>query len=820
MDQLPPSEQVSDIKLSAKPPVVRGARACTTCRAAKMKCVGSEDGQKQCQRCKRAGVECIFEKHRRGRKPGSKLSEASKMLRRLEKGLNTAKLRSQTSETSPSFVDGARILPQDRYVGRDDACPTTGTHFPSNQLPPLTFPPYGHPPDYPPSSTSSRTAEMDEDEEPGRCNDDNIFPAKLIGRENRRHSFFRTILNPEESPAPGPSSARSASPLSQSTAPERGSNDIPDPVSAGLMDEDQAKVLFDLIFLRLNPFINLFDPSLHSVPYVRKKSPFLFTVLLMAGCKFFKPELFKACQKMANELAVRAFMEAWKSVEVVQAFACLTYWRDPDDNRTWTYIGYACRMAVELDLNRYVAHPPPHETDLQFRERRNRERTYLILFVHDRSLSTSTGRNWMLPEDEFIRHATNWHEHGLGGIRPEDVIVCAFVQLRHIAAETTETFRNSLGGHSDINHEVVLRNCNGQLTMWMETWEQHMRRAGGEAFHFSFLSLFRLYIRIFTNSFGVKDIYASNRNNLSACVQALSICYTSAIDALKILSKDFTTMSILRYGQDTVTMMSAYAAVFLLKHLRNPVTSPSLPEDAAHQIHSVISKTADAYEEASAMSPACSAAAYHARFLRNLIAADLFRSRKQGGYTVGPSLDPRLSGGPNGLQQSPIYSHPSAQSHEPSFHFPSSHAIPHDSDYGMSNRTNGSLTPASQATTAGTGTNGGSGNGAGSPSSATGAGVAHAHPNGAHAHAVGEYHSPIGPQAPQHASKNDEEYWKSMLIEIGFGGHADPMGAVGMSDEIRPYHDPRGPPPAHHHHHHPHSLSLPHPLPPPPGYGN
>lgn len=56
-----------------------------------MKCVGAEDGQKQCQRCKRANVEsvsffspsfpfslthlcprCVFEKHRRGRKPGSK----------------------------------------------------------------------------------------------------------------------------------------------------------------------------------------------------------------------------------------------------------------------------------------------------------------------------------------------------------------------------------------------------------------------------------------------------------------------------------------------------------------------------------------------------------------------------------------------------------------------------------------------------------------------------------------------------------------------------------------------------------------------------
>jgi hypothetical protein len=55
-------------------------------------------------------------------------------------------------------------------------------------------------------------------------------------------------------------------------------------------------------------------------------------------------------------------------------------------------------MAVELDLNHYVPHPSSNETDLQLRERRNRERTYLVLFVHDRSLSMQTGRQWMLPE--------------------------------------------------------------------------------------------------------------------------------------------------------------------------------------------------------------------------------------------------------------------------------------------------------------------------------------------------------------------------------------------------------------------------------------
>jgi hypothetical protein len=59
-------------------------------------------------------------------------------------------------------------------------------------------------------------------------------------------------------------------------------------------------------------------------------------------------------------------------------------------------------MAIELGLNRYISRPSSHETDKQIRERRNRERTYLVLWVHDRSLSMQTGRHWMLPEVIFV----------------------------------------------------------------------------------------------------------------------------------------------------------------------------------------------------------------------------------------------------------------------------------------------------------------------------------------------------------------------------------------------------------------------------------
>lgn len=107
------------------------------------------------------------------------------------------------------------------------------------------------------------------------------------------------------------------------------------------------------IFVRLNPFINLFDPALHTPAYVRARCPLLFSTLLMVGCKFWKPERFRACQRIAEDLCVRAFRECWKRVEVVQAFMCMTYWKEPDDTvcpSTWSCDPCSRVAAADLDV--------------------------------------------------------------------------------------------------------------------------------------------------------------------------------------------------------------------------------------------------------------------------------------------------------------------------------------------------------------------------------------------------------------------------------------------------------------------------------------
>ncbi|KAL1722725.1 fungal-specific transcription factor domain-containing protein [Schizophyllum commune] len=743
---------------AGKVPVVRGARACNTCRSAKMKCVGAEEEGGKCQRCRRANVECVFEKHRRGRKPGSKLSEASKMLRRLEKGLNSAKLKSHSQEGLAGGSEGRSPSHQ------GDS--SFGTHFPGNQLPPLShlYESGGHMPDEDDADTSKP----------------NIFPRNLVENSNKR-TFFSTILNPADQSAPShagsPASQPEAFPPSPPRLPPLGPDALRDPVASGILDEKTASDFFDMFYLRLNPFINLFDPELHTVNYVRSRCPFLFTTMLMAGCKFFASEKYKEVQKLAHEFAVKAFAEGWKRVEVIQAFACLTYWKEPDDTRTWTYIGYACRMAVELGLNRYIRHRPPHESDMQLLERRNRERTYLVLFVHDRSLSTQTGRHYMLPDDEFIRNSTTWHDEGAGPLRPSDVIVSAFVQLRRLASETTEMLYNNKGGgshgaHADVNYDMVLRGCNSKLTQWSEHWQHEMQRANGAPFHFSFLNFFRLYVRLFLNSFGLQESMMPG-SHVAPSLQTLSACCTSGLDSLKIVSHDFAATKMLRYGQDSITVMTAYAAVFLLKLLRNPNTMAQLQEGTAQEIHALISKTADAFADASGSSSASEGTEYHARFLRSLLQADMMRARQaeRDRYDHSPPIDPRFQAGP-----------PSAPPMSDAMYAPQPQAAQSPDAYG---RYATSVLPTLQ--------------------DAQYMGEVRGMPmDDPSRYAMSSFTT-----YPQHASEMDRQYWRQMFMDIGFGDTGFNVTTDAPSFMEQP---PQQQQPQQHQAQHLQSLSMPPPM--------
>jgi len=188
-----------------------------------------------------------------------------------------------------------------------------------------------------------------------------------------------------------------------------------------------------------------------------------------------------------------------------------------------------------------------------------------------------------------------------------------------------------------------------------------------------------------------------------------------------------------RYGQETTSVMTAYSAIFLLKLLRSSNThtdlQSELPEGAAPQIHVAITKTAEAYQEASHLSPTSSSAAYHSRFLLSLVRADIERTR-----------------------QAPVKEIPIDPSIQQSSYAPPPPCIPQQFTY-PSSPTSLAYSGYTQA-----------------PSDMNG-------PNGPQGYvdALGRGSSSYGPssQIPgynmPHASDPDFHYYRSMLVELGWG---------------------------------------------------
>ena len=136
----------------------------------------------------------------------------------------------------------------------------------------------------------------------------------------------------------------------------------------------------------LNPFVSQLDPILHTFDYVRSKSSFLLTTVLMAAAKVLNPALHVALREHAETLLIDAFRHGTKSAEVVQAILMLSYWKDPDDTRVFANVGLAIRIAMELGWHELTPRSRfvEDQSTIQARELRSSERTWLVLFVYDR----------------------------------------------------------------------------------------------------------------------------------------------------------------------------------------------------------------------------------------------------------------------------------------------------------------------------------------------------------------------------------------------------------------------------------------------------
>lgn len=128
-------------------------------------------------------------------------------------------------------------------------------------------------------------------------------------------------------------------------------------------------------FRHLNAAVAILDPVLHTPVYCRHYSPLLFTAVVTVTVRVIRPKIYPQCLLLANKLVGQAVEFGLCSIEVVQTLCLLTHWKKPDDETSYVRMGYAIRMAQQLQLDTKAPRPLPQD-ERQAREVLNRERAW------------------------------------------------------------------------------------------------------------------------------------------------------------------------------------------------------------------------------------------------------------------------------------------------------------------------------------------------------------------------------------------------------------------------------------------------------------
>ncbi|KAK2612513.1 hypothetical protein QQS21_001451 [Conoideocrella luteorostrata] len=350
-----------------------------------------------------------------------------------------------------------------------------------------------------------------------------------------------------------------------------------DPVQSGLVHVQVAQSLFGNFISILNPYICQLDPDLHSFNYVRRRSSFLMTAILAMAAKAFNPTVYDKLHDHAEDLLADSFRYGKKSTEIAQAMMILTYWKEPEDTRAWLSLGYVIRMAFDLGWHKlpvYKSLSTSAMSAVKQREIRNVERTWFVLFVYDRSMSFQTGKPWMIERDEFIEAIESWCRDPLA--TANDRFLGAFVTLRLLSSEVFKLLGPKPQGTSLRNLDSLLSIINGRIEEWKQRWTKAVDTSD-QSCHPFLLRFYSTHLQLQLHSLPLSDILSRNEDEISMSLDMLWMNYSSAVGMLELIrsSKEW-----LYFAQDSLHVMTAYGAAFLVKFLF------SAPDSIVRQVES------------------------------------------------------------------------------------------------------------------------------------------------------------------------------------------------------------------------------------------
>ncbi|KAJ7773647.1 fungal-specific transcription factor domain-containing protein [Mycena maculata] len=370
----------------------------------------------------------------------------------------------------------------------------------------------------------------------------------------------------------------------------------------GLVVPEDVDKLFEIFYARVNPFIALLDPVLHTPASTFARCPFLFTVICAISSRYYpdKSEIYPIAMHFAKHSAANALIDGWKSVELVQAYILMSIYAVParkwEEDRSWLYTGLAIRLATDLNLHQ-VANPKAHKgNEKQERELLNRTRVWMICFNLDRSTATQFGKPSTIKEDYILRHGSvDWYKKSQYNTG-YDVHMCCYTALLRLVARFHDDIFSDPTSPSGLNKHVDFRTVtmthDAKLTHFSEDWTQRFAQDSDAddriaVLRCKLLPFLVAYSRLVMFSFGFQQAY--HRGLQPPDHIFFTKCLEAAKDVLRNMVEGLAPTGFMRYAPDGHFIFVAFASAFLLKLLR-PEFSHLMAKEQENEVFDLIGR--------------------------------------------------------------------------------------------------------------------------------------------------------------------------------------------------------------------------------------
>ncbi|KAJ9107179.1 hypothetical protein QFC19_002839 [Naganishia cerealis] len=341
------------------------------------------------------------------------------------------------------------------------------------------------------------------------------------------------------------------------------------PMTLGLVTEDDVRFLFDQYHNKLNTYVGLLDPSLHTITYVRSRSPILMTAICCAASQAYLPEKYLPLVARANFMIGRAFERADVNLELCQALSILSVWKDgveSTDRGAWLKVGQAIRIGYALGLDKPGRRPLP-EDEFEARQIIDRERTWRQLSAFDRS-SAQEVEKWLLDHPSVVCYS--------------DAMQACSATIGFIFL-TLSTHNKT--AEDDQLHRMVLHNMQYDLDTWKERWLGDHPPARLHPRSRAIVGFYGVSVA-FDIAVFKRRCFQKSRSDTQLIMEAAN----EAITVLEYIVNSLVPQDVLSFAPDIVPIKAARSAVFLVSHLSN------IEPDIAIKVTSLIQEIADQFK--------------------------------------------------------------------------------------------------------------------------------------------------------------------------------------------------------------------------------